>query len=345
MPLRQIRLDFPTSTSGRATPQSVIVTGSFDEWKQSVVMQKGDASFTAHVVVAEEVEAIQFKFVVDGEWTTTDCYQVLDDGAGNVNNVLPIQSLDAVVPALSESVAVVAEAVTAVEATPEVQSLPAAGVDALEEVQMDAASTDVSENAAHPNSNNPPAAAAEAIEVPALSADVVQDKSEIIFKPDAIDALMQVSSIQELHQASSSVKEIFNRTDESLSAPSIGAAESPSNSEQEAGGETATPNLAHTLDVIDAASNAAKLSPQRPAKRRSTLFGFKKTTQETSLLAAVTESRSSTPTQTSPIKKLSFFKKSASTSSSPSDPSKFSFKSFLKKSNSAVPEVVPAPAE
>ncbi|KAI8838445.1 hypothetical protein BJ741DRAFT_601075 [Chytriomyces cf. hyalinus JEL632] len=343
MPLRQIRLDFPTSTSGRATPQSVVVTGSFDEWKQSVVMQKGDTSFTALVVVAEEVEAIQFKFVVDGEWTTTDSYQVLDDGAGNVNNVLPIQGLDAVVPALSESVTVVAEAVTAVEAAPEVQSLPAADTDALEEVQMDAVSN-VSESAAHPNSNNQ-TAAAEAIEVPAVDADVVQDNSKIVLKPDAIDALMQVSSIQELHQASSSVKEIFNRTDESLSAPSIGAAESPSNSEQEAAGETATPNLTHTLDVIDAATNAAKLSPQRPAKRRSTLFGFKKATQEPSLLAAVTESRSSTPTQTSPIKKLSFFKKSASTSSSPSDPSKFSFKSFLKKSNSAVPEVVPAPAE
>lgn len=67
----------------------VIVTGSFDNWSQSIVAtQQPDGSFVAEIP-AEKGTEILFKFLVDGEWVTGD-YPTESDENGNLNNRLVV---------------------------------------------------------------------------------------------------------------------------------------------------------------------------------------------------------------------------------------------------------------
>ncbi|KAF2020239.1 carbohydrate-binding module family 48 protein [Aaosphaeria arxii CBS 175.79] len=64
----------------------VYVTGDFDDWKQTVKLEKEDGVFQKTVELPKAKTA--YKFVVDGQWVTNDSHPSEDDGKGNHNNVL-----------------------------------------------------------------------------------------------------------------------------------------------------------------------------------------------------------------------------------------------------------------
>ncbi|KAJ3892739.1 hypothetical protein GG344DRAFT_34106, partial [Lentinula edodes] len=67
-------------------PNSVIVTGSFDEWSQSKRLQKGEDGFKGTAEINWN-EKITYKFVVDGQWVVNNQEPTEADNSGNVNNV------------------------------------------------------------------------------------------------------------------------------------------------------------------------------------------------------------------------------------------------------------------
>ncbi|KAJ3829073.1 carbohydrate-binding module family 48 protein, partial [Lentinula raphanica] len=64
----------------------VIVTGSFDEWAQSVRLQKREDGFQGTAEINWN-EKIAYKFVVDGQWVVNSQEPTEADNSGNVNNV------------------------------------------------------------------------------------------------------------------------------------------------------------------------------------------------------------------------------------------------------------------
>ncbi|KAF2087761.1 carbohydrate-binding module family 48 protein, partial [Saccharata proteae CBS 121410] len=68
----------------------VYVTGSFDDWAKSVKLERqGDSgSFAKTVELPKSDEKVLYKFVVDGNWTTSAQAPQEDDGHGIYNNVL-----------------------------------------------------------------------------------------------------------------------------------------------------------------------------------------------------------------------------------------------------------------
>ncbi|KAJ3026838.1 UNVERIFIED_CONTAM: hypothetical protein HDU68_004976 [Siphonaria sp. JEL0065] len=78
-----------------ASHTTVIVTGEFDNWSQSIQLTKSEdgSVFTANVTLADSVQPgdkIQYKFVVDGEWKTSPAFPIQNDGNGNDNNVFTV---------------------------------------------------------------------------------------------------------------------------------------------------------------------------------------------------------------------------------------------------------------
>lgn len=74
-------------TSRPAGPETVTVTGDFDNWGQLCpLVKQQDGSFEASVPLPDG--KVNFKFVVDGNWTTSENYPQESDEGGNVNNVL-----------------------------------------------------------------------------------------------------------------------------------------------------------------------------------------------------------------------------------------------------------------
>ncbi|KAJ3776630.1 hypothetical protein FB446DRAFT_607252, partial [Lentinula raphanica] len=67
-------------------PSVVIVTGSFDEWSQSVRLQKREDGFQGTAEITWN-EKIAYKFVVDGQWVVNSQEPTEADNSGNVNNV------------------------------------------------------------------------------------------------------------------------------------------------------------------------------------------------------------------------------------------------------------------
>jgi len=85
-------------------PNEVILTGTFDQWKGTVHMQKSAVGFEAHVLVPWGQKAL-YKFVVDGRWTLHEDQPTETDPIGNVNNVydappMPPPPAPAALPAL-----------------------------------------------------------------------------------------------------------------------------------------------------------------------------------------------------------------------------------------------------
>ncbi|PYI07449.1 hypothetical protein BO78DRAFT_396320 [Aspergillus sclerotiicarbonarius CBS 121057] len=68
----------------------VFVTGTFDDWGKTVQLDRiGDGDgFEKEVSLPATDEKIQYKFVVDGFWTTDSGAPEEDDGSNNTNNVL-----------------------------------------------------------------------------------------------------------------------------------------------------------------------------------------------------------------------------------------------------------------
>ncbi|EJD53638.1 hypothetical protein AURDEDRAFT_20347, partial [Auricularia subglabra TFB-10046 SS5] len=64
----------------------VVVTGTFDNWSQSVPMTKTESGFEATVSVPWDTDVV-YKFVVDGQWLIDHQQPQQYDGSGSVNNV------------------------------------------------------------------------------------------------------------------------------------------------------------------------------------------------------------------------------------------------------------------
>ncbi|KAI2728293.1 hypothetical protein CBS147354_2826 [Penicillium roqueforti] len=65
----------------------VFVTGTFDDWGKTVKLDRVGDSFVKEVTTLP-VQKVQYKFVVDGIWTTDPKAREEQDGHNNVNNVL-----------------------------------------------------------------------------------------------------------------------------------------------------------------------------------------------------------------------------------------------------------------
>ena len=70
----------------------VHVTGTFDDWKKTVQLDKNGDLFEKTVDLPNTSEKIYYKFVVDGEWVTSDAKSE-PDASGNVNNFLNPEDL------------------------------------------------------------------------------------------------------------------------------------------------------------------------------------------------------------------------------------------------------------
>ncbi|KAG5364898.1 hypothetical protein CKK34_3725 [Yarrowia sp. E02] len=70
----------------------VNVTGTFDNWTQSVTLAPSDGTLSLTVPIP--VEKTLFKFVVDGEWKVDESFATETDEHGNVNNVLTVEVLE-----------------------------------------------------------------------------------------------------------------------------------------------------------------------------------------------------------------------------------------------------------
>ncbi|KAF2198816.1 hypothetical protein GQ43DRAFT_474186 [Delitschia confertaspora ATCC 74209] len=84
--------------------EEVYVTGTFDDWKQTVKLAQVGGVFKKTVELPKT--KVQYKFVVDGKWCTNDTAPGEDDGHSNYNNVLypndikeePLHTLSSVAP-------------------------------------------------------------------------------------------------------------------------------------------------------------------------------------------------------------------------------------------------------
>ncbi|OJJ85743.1 carbohydrate-binding module family 48 protein [Aspergillus glaucus CBS 516.65] len=65
----------------------VFVTGTFDDWGKTVQLDRNGDVFEKTVSLPDTDEKIQYKFVVDGNWTT-DSSAPQESIGGNINNVL-----------------------------------------------------------------------------------------------------------------------------------------------------------------------------------------------------------------------------------------------------------------
>lgn len=70
----------------------IIVTGSFDNWTQSLTLSPSSAGHSHTVAIP--VEKTLFKFVVDGEWKVDESFATETDEHGNINNVLSLEMLE-----------------------------------------------------------------------------------------------------------------------------------------------------------------------------------------------------------------------------------------------------------
>ncbi|KAJ5888112.1 hypothetical protein N7495_008153 [Penicillium taxi] len=68
------------------TAKEVFVTGTFDDWGKTVKLDRVGNIFSKKVDLPEE--KVQYKFVVDGTWTTDKSAREENDGKDNINNVL-----------------------------------------------------------------------------------------------------------------------------------------------------------------------------------------------------------------------------------------------------------------
>ncbi|KAG8847035.1 hypothetical protein FRB96_001685 [Tulasnella sp. 330] len=66
---------------------SVILTGEFDNWSQSIRLSKGEAGFSGKVQIPY-AKKTDYKFVVDGRWAVNPDFPTEWDGSGNMNNYI-----------------------------------------------------------------------------------------------------------------------------------------------------------------------------------------------------------------------------------------------------------------
>ncbi|KAL1961244.1 hypothetical protein VTO42DRAFT_3190 [Malbranchea cinnamomea] len=84
--------------------QQVYVTGTFDNWAQTVKLDRTDHGFSKEVELPDD-KKIHYKFVVDGDWKTDNSAPQEDDGNHNINNYLLPHQLGQSKASLSEKTA------------------------------------------------------------------------------------------------------------------------------------------------------------------------------------------------------------------------------------------------
>ncbi|TEB35389.1 hypothetical protein FA13DRAFT_1339436 [Coprinellus micaceus] len=110
--LYEMRFEWP-----HRGPNSVVVTGTFDQWSSSLKLSKTETGFVGTVRVPW-AEKIKYKFIIDGRWTCQAGQPTETDPGGFVNNVYitppkPIvtpQSLDEAIRKANGTTAVVEDA-------------------------------------------------------------------------------------------------------------------------------------------------------------------------------------------------------------------------------------------
>ncbi|CAO3566493.1 unnamed protein product [Mortierella alpina] len=68
---------------------NVVVTGTFDDWQQSIKLKRTRGEHFEATVDLDRSKTILFKFVVDGHWRCSDEFATEADHSGNQNNILP----------------------------------------------------------------------------------------------------------------------------------------------------------------------------------------------------------------------------------------------------------------
>ena len=70
--------------------ESVKLIGSFSNWKQQFDMQKDERDQLYKFTLPLDNEKYQYKFIVDGVWKYSTNQITMDDGYGNINNVIDL---------------------------------------------------------------------------------------------------------------------------------------------------------------------------------------------------------------------------------------------------------------
>ncbi|KAL3232427.1 amylopectin binding [Nakaseomyces bracarensis] len=76
---------------GEETPNEVIVTGDFDGWQSKHKLEYNETANEFHVHVPVDFSSndkVFFKFVVDGQWMTSDAYKTESNEMGTTNNYI-----------------------------------------------------------------------------------------------------------------------------------------------------------------------------------------------------------------------------------------------------------------
>ncbi|ORY64605.1 immunoglobulin E-set [Leucosporidium creatinivorum] len=67
--------------------ESVIATGSFDEWKSTLPLTRNNEGKLSATLPIKYGEKITFKYIVDGSWQHNPDEPFESDASGNINNV------------------------------------------------------------------------------------------------------------------------------------------------------------------------------------------------------------------------------------------------------------------
>ena len=70
--------------------ENVKLIGSFSNWKQKYVMEKDEKGQIYKFSLPLNNEKYQYKFIVDGVWKCSNNQEKIDDGKGNINNILDL---------------------------------------------------------------------------------------------------------------------------------------------------------------------------------------------------------------------------------------------------------------
>ncbi|KIM83841.1 carbohydrate-binding module family 48 protein, partial [Piloderma croceum F 1598] len=81
--------------------KEVIVSGDFDQWSNSVHLAKDESGFAAKVKIPWGAK-VEYKFLVDGQWKTSDAPVETDPSGRYTNNVFiappkPVSSVSAAI--------------------------------------------------------------------------------------------------------------------------------------------------------------------------------------------------------------------------------------------------------
>lgn len=66
---------------------TVVLTGTFDGWSQSIQMAK-DLDIWRKTILLDPKQTYEFKYVVDGVWRCSMDWDTNKDTSGNINNII-----------------------------------------------------------------------------------------------------------------------------------------------------------------------------------------------------------------------------------------------------------------